>query len=60
MDGDLATVGIADFAQDQLGEIIFIDLPMTGDTFDTDEVFGNVESVKTASDLYMPAGGKIL
>lgn len=57
---NLVAVGISDFAQHQLGEIIFVELPEPGATFSRDEVFGVVESVKTASDLYMPVSGKIV
>lgn len=60
LDGDVIFVGISDYAQDQLGEIIFVDLPETGAEFAIDEEFGVVESVKTASDLYMPVGGEVL
>lgn len=59
VDGDLAVVGISDYAQARLGEIIFIDLPQPGDRFDQDEAFGVVESAKAASDLYMPVTGEI-
>ena len=60
IDGDLILVGISDYAQDQLGEIIFIELPQPGDSFSQDEVFGEVESVKTASELVMPREGEIV
>ncbi len=60
LDGDVILIGISDYAQDQLGEIIFIDLPEIGAAFAIDEEFGVVESVKTASDLYMPVGGEVL
>jgi glycine cleavage system H protein len=60
LDGDVILIGISDYAQDQLGEIIFIDLPEIGAEFAIDEEFGVVESVKTASDLYMPVGGEVL
>ena len=59
VEGDTVVVGISDYAQDQLGEIIFVELPQPGDHFGADEAFGVVESVKTASDLYMPIGGEI-
>jgi glycine cleavage system H protein len=59
-EGDLLVVGISDFAQDQLGEIIFVDLPQPGDAFGRDEEFGVVESAKTSSELYMPLGGEIV
>ncbi len=60
VDGALAVVGISDYAQARLGEIIFIDLPQPGDRFDQDEAFGVVESAKAASDLYMPVTGEII
>jgi glycine cleavage system H protein len=52
-------VGISDFAQNQLGEIIFVDLPSIGETFDQNQEFGVVESTKTVSELYMPVTGKV-
>lgn len=60
IDSDTVVVGISDYAQDQLGEIVFIELPEVGATYGTDEVFGFVESIKTASDLYMPVGGEVV
>lgn len=60
LDGDVVVVGISDYAQDQLGEIVFIELPETGATYAADAEFGVVESVKTASDLYMPVGGEVV
>lgn len=60
LEGDTATVGISDYAQDQLGEIVYIELPELGARFGTDEVFGFVESIKTASELYMPVAGEIV
>jgi len=53
------TIGINDYAQDQLGEIVFVELPETGDTFDKDDEFGSVESVKAVSEIYMPVAGEI-
>lgn len=58
--GGLLVVGISDFAQDQLGEIIYIDLPEAGQSLGQGQEFGGVESAKTASDLYMPLGGEIV
>ncbi|MFP3980409.1 MAG: glycine cleavage system protein GcvH [Desulfobacterales bacterium] len=52
--------GISDYAQDQLGEIVFVELPAPGDVFGRDEAFATIESVKTVSELYMPVGGEIL
>ena len=59
-EGDKVRIGIDDYAQDQLGDIVFVELPRIGDTFDKGEEFGTVESVKAVSELYMPMGGKIL
>ena len=54
------TVGITDYAQDQLGEIIFVDLPGVGDSFQQDQEFGVVESAKTSSELFVPVAGEIM
>lgn len=59
-EGDRVKVGISDYAQDQLGDIVFVELPEKGETFDKGEAFGTVESVKAVSELYMPVGGEIL
>jgi len=59
-DGDGAAIGISDFAQDQLGDIVFVELPQVGDRFDKGAEFGTVESVKAVSELYIPIGGEIL
>lgn len=59
VDGDVATVGITDFAQGELGDIVFIDIDQEGETLDAEEVFGSVEAVKTVSDLFMPIGGEV-
>lgn len=53
-EGELFLVGISDYAQDTLGSVVFVDLPSVGDVFDQEEIFGAVESVKAASDLYAP------
>jgi glycine cleavage system H protein len=53
-DGDPMTIGISQFAQDQLGDVVFVELPQVGATFNAGETFGSVESVKTVSDLYAP------
>ena len=58
--GDKVKVGITDYAQDQLGDIVFVELPEKGNTFSKGEAFGTVESVKAVSELYMPVGGKVL
>ena len=56
---DRLFVGITDFAQDQLGEVVFVDVPETGETFEGNAVFGSIESMKTVSELYMPVTGKV-
>ena len=58
--GDPATIGITQFAQDQLGDVVFVELPDVGATITAGETFGTVESVKTASDLYAPVSGKVV
>lgn len=60
LDGDIATVGITDFAQGELGDIVFVDIPTEGETLAAEEVFGSVEAVKTVSDLYLPVAGEIV
>ena len=60
VDGDVAYVGITDYAQSELGEIVFIDVPTLGETLGQGEVFGSVEAVKTVSDLNMPVSGEVL
>jgi len=60
VDGDKVRVGIGDYAQDQLGDIVFLELPQVGDVFKKGEVFGTVESVKAVSELYMPVGGEVI
>ena len=60
VENDIATVGITDFAQSELGDIVFLELPNVGDVFDKNDVFGTVESVKTLADLYLPVSGKIV
>ena len=59
-DGDILKVGISDYAQDQLGDIVFVELPEVGDSLDKGTEFGTVESVKAVSELYMPVGGEIV
>ena len=59
IEGDIATVGITDHAQDQLGDVVFVDLPEVGATFEKDDTFGAVESVKAASDIYSPVTGEV-
>ena len=60
LDGDIATVGITDFAQRELGDIVYVEVETVGKTMAAGEVFGTVEAVKTVSDLFMPLAGKIL
>jgi glycine cleavage system H protein len=60
LEGDKVKVGISDYAQDQLGDIVFVELPEAGDSFEKGEEFGTVESVKAVSELYMPLGGEIV
>ena len=59
-EGDKIRVGISDYAQDQLGDIVFVELPQIGSRYAREEQFGTIESVKTVSELYMPLGGEIL
>lgn len=59
MDGDVAVVGITDFAQDQLGDVVFVDLPEVGASVIQAETFGSIDSVKTASDLFSPISGEV-
>lgn len=59
-EGEEAYVGITDYAQDQLGEIVFVDVASEGETISQNEVFGSIEAVKTVSDLLMPVGGEVL
>ncbi|GHE58934.1 MULTISPECIES: glycine cleavage system protein GcvH [Roseivirga] len=60
VDGDEVTVGITDFAQGELGDIVYVEIETEGETIDTNEVFGTVEAVKTVSDLFMPVSGEII
>jgi glycine cleavage system H protein len=60
IEGDVATVGITDFAQSELGDIVFVEIETVGQSIGRDEVFGTVEAVKTVSDLFMPISGEIL
>lgn len=60
VDGDVATIGISDFAQDQLGEVVYVDLPAVGDEIIAGESFGEVESVKSVSELMSPLSGDIV
>lgn len=60
MDGDTALVGITDFAQHELGDIVFIEVETVGETLGKGESFGTIEAVKTVSDMYMPVGGEVI
>jgi len=60
VEGDLAYVGITDYAQSSLGDIVYVELPEVDDEFEKEEAFGAVESVKAASDVFMPVGGKVV
>lgn len=60
IDGDVATIGITDFAQGELGDIVYVEIETEGETLDAEEVFGTVEAVKTVSDLFMPVAGEVL
>ncbi|MGM0654729.1 MAG: glycine cleavage system protein GcvH [Thermodesulfobacteriota bacterium] len=60
VEGDLVSVGISDYAQDQLGEIVFVEMPEIGDTFGQGDEFGSVESVKAVSEIFLPIGGEIV
>ena len=60
IEGDIAIVGITDFAQGELGDIVYIEVETIDETLDKDEVFGTVEAVKTVSDLFLPLGGEII
>lgn len=60
VEGDTATIGITDFAQSELGDIVFIEIETVGEELDKEEVFGSVEAVKTVSDLFMPVSGEIV
>jgi glycine cleavage system H protein len=60
IEGDTAIIGITDHAQDELGDVVFVELPDEGATFDAGESFGTVESVKAVSDLYTPVGGEVV
>ena len=60
IEGEIATIGITDFAQRELGDIVYVEIETVGDTLAAEEVFGTVEAVKTVSDLFMPMSGEIL
>jgi glycine cleavage system H protein len=60
LEGDVATIGITDFAQHELGDIVYVEIETVGETLDKEEVFGSVEAVKTVSDLFMPLSGEVI
>lgn len=60
VEGDQATIGITDFAQAELGDIVFVEIETVGETLQKDEVFGTIEAVKTVSDLFMPVSGEVI
>lgn len=60
IEGDIATVGITDFAQGELGDIVYVEVETVDETLDAEEVFGTVEAVKTVSDLFLPLSGEII
>jgi glycine cleavage system H protein len=60
VDGDTATIGISSFAQDQLGEVVYVDLPSAGDSVSAGDTFGEIESVKSVSELFAPVTGEVL
>lgn len=59
VDGDTATIGVTDFAQSELGDIVYVEVETEGETLDKEEVFGSIEAVKTVSDLFMPVSGEV-
>ncbi|MBN3582924.1 glycine cleavage system protein GcvH [Algoriphagus aestuarii] len=59
IEGDIATIGITDFAQSELGDIVYVEVETVGESLDAEEVFGTVEAVKTVSDLFMPIAGEV-
>lgn len=60
LEGDVAVVGVTDFAQGELGDIVFIEVETVGESLDKEETFGTIEAVKTVSDMFMPVGGEII
>ena len=60
IDGDIATIGVTDFAQSELGDIVFVEIETLDEDLELEEVFGSVEAVKTVSDLFMPVSGKVI
>jgi len=60
VDGDIVTIGVTDFAQSELGDIVFVEVETEGETLEKEEVFGTIEAVKTVSDLFMPIAGEVI
>lgn len=60
VEGDMVTIGVTDFAQSELGDIVFVEVETEGETLDQEEVFGSIEAVKTVSDLFMPVSGEVV
>ena len=60
VEGDVAVIGITDFAQHELGDIVYVEIETVGENLDQEEVFGSVEAVKTVSDLFMPVSGEVI
>jgi glycine cleavage system H protein len=60
MDGDIATIGISDYAQKELGDVVYVELPSVGDTFEKGDALSNIESVKAVSDIIAPIGGEVV
>lgn len=60
VEGDTVTIGVTDFAQSELGDIVFVEVETEGETLDAEEVFGTIEAVKTVSDLFMPISGEVI
>ena len=60
LEGDIATVGVTDFAQVELGDVVYVEVETVGEILDSEEVFGTIEAVKTVSDLFMPLSGEVL
>lgn len=60
VDGEIATIGITDYAQESLGDVVFVELPNEGDNFNAHDAFGSVESVKAVSEIFTPVGGEVV
>lgn len=60
VEGATVKIGISDYAQDQLGDVVFVELPLVGDSFEAGDEFGTIESVKAVSELYLPLGGEVV